>query len=134
MAILIPKIVYSTPEISIEFDYPPSEDFRNQNYVADAKETISSSGRSQTQFNFMENNFNLSFTFISESLKNKLDLFFKNHGLKGKEFKYFEDKSLTGFKMVRINSKNYQPEILFPTNTPNEFVYKININFTELIG
>lgn len=134
MAILIPKIVYSTPEISIEFDYPPSDDFRNQNYQVDSKETVSSNGRSQTQYNYMENNFNLSFTFVSEALKNKLDWFFKSHGLRGKEFKYFEDKSLTTFKTVRLNSKSYQPEILFPTNTPNEFVYQIKINFTELIA
>jgi len=134
MAILVPKIVYGSPEVTIEFDYPPNDDFRNQNYVADAKETVSSNGRSQTQFNYMENNFNLVFTFISEAIKLKMDLFFKTHGLLGKEFKYFEDKSLTTFKTVRINSKNYTPSILFPTNVPNEFVYQIKIAFTELIA
>jgi hypothetical protein len=133
MAINTPKIEYGTTPTVIEFDYPPSDDFRNTNIMANSSEAVSNNGKIQVQYNFTENNASLSFTFISEELKLKLDAFFLNHALKGNSFKYFEDKTLPTFKTVTLDKRTYAPEILFPSNVPNEYVYAFKMTYREIL-
>lgn len=133
MANKIPKIEYTSAPITITFELPPSGDFRNDTYKANSKSSKSSNGTEQVQFNYTDHVQGLNFPFVSEAIKLELDTFFLDHALEGKEFKYFEDKDLSSFITVSLNRREYKPLIMFPSSTPDEYVYEIKIVIREAI-
>lgn len=130
----IPKIEFESGGTqTITFDLPPSDDIRAQNYRTSEKTSTSNNGKQQTQFNFVEDNITLNFTFISESIKQQMDSFMTTHALRGLEFKYFESEDEVEFVTVRLSAKVWAPVILFQTNTLNEFEYEFRIVMREFI-
>ena len=129
----IPKIEFDIGPTIITFELPPEGDFRKQNFVSNSATTQSNNGKEQTQFNFSQNNKDINFTFVPESIKQELDTFMTAFALRGKEFKYFESSDEVEFITVTLTRKRWNPVIMFATNTENEFVYEFNIAMRELL-
>ena len=131
--IMIPKIEYNNPPITIEFEFPPENDFRDQNWNSNSTENRSSNGNTQVTVNYIENVSSLEFTFITEAIKLQLDTFFSTWALHGKSFNYYEDKNNPTFKTVTLTSRTFKPEILFPSNVLGEYYYKFKMGIKNVL-
>ena len=118
-----PAIEYTDTPIRITFELPPVDDFRDQSITANARTTTSTGGVDQTQFNYNRETRTIKMSFVSEAIKQQYETFFKNHGSKGLEFKYFESEDEVDFITVTLDRLTFAPTILFPSETPNEYVY-----------
>ena len=123
MANYKPKISYGSGPTTITFELPPVDDFRNEDLTANARTTTSTGGVDQTQFNYIREKRTIKMSFVSEAIKQQFDTFFKDHGSKGLEFDYFESEDEAAFITVTLDRLSYKPKILFPSDTPNEYVY-----------
>ena len=119
----IPAIEYTSAPITITFLLPPVDDFRNEDLTANTRVTTSTAGVDQAQFNYIREKRTIKLSFIDEAIKQQFDTFFKDHAAKGLEFKYFESNDEIDFITVTLDRTSYKPKILFPSNTPNEYVY-----------
>lgn len=115
----------------IEFDYPPVEP---SGEVLDAKEriSVSISGVRQVSVDFIEARRKLKFSFLTETIKQKVDTFMQSHGLLGKEFRYFDDKTSITYQTFEINSLKYEPKKIAPKGV-DVYVWEFSTEFRRVL-
>ena len=133
MSSWISKITYNelgtgTPK-EIEFDSPPEGDPFNEERKATAKTKRSSNGTPQTQFNYIQQIFNLEFTYQSSTVYEAFLEFFDNHASQGGFFEYHsstEESSLGTYEFENKNTKYKRP--IFAEVGTFEFNWKFKIS------
>lgn len=129
----IPKIVYGTGPTTIQFDYPPKGDVKNQTLKATGRTTVSKSGAQQTVTDFVEEINKLTYSHVSETLKTSLETFFLTHALLGKSFTYFFDSGdvATSFT-VQLDPTSFKIDFDIMTRKGTGFVYKFTMAFRRV--
>ena len=127
----IPAIEYTDAPIRIEFDYVPEGDPLETTIKTSQTTTTSSSGITQTQFNYNEQVYKVTYTFVTEAIKSAYETFFKDHGSKGLPFKYFTSKDEIEFLTVTLSKFDFKPVKLYSINTPGNFEYSFKMEFRE---
>lgn len=129
----IPRIEYTDAPLTVDFELPPANDPRNQKVVTSQRSSTSTNGTVRTQFNYNEETFSPTFTLVSQTVFDQYETFFKNHGSRGFEFKYFESNDEVDFITVTLNSFDLSPTIIAPTTTVGEFIYEFKMRFRRVI-
>ena len=133
----IPKIIYNngTSDVEILFQYPPRGlDFIGQKIKAVQKVSESSNGGYQTSDNYLEDERNLSFRIVKESIKVLLDTFMLTHGLKGKSFQYFVHSDEVEFETLKISKRGrqFRPKRT-GWNSEGDLTYEIKLKMRKVI-
>jgi len=131
----IPKIEYTelltgTPKV-ITFESPPESDPFNEQYKVSSTVTTSNSGAKQTAFNYIRKEYSLEFIFQSETVKNAVEDFFKNHAVRGGKFNYFPSSDEVDFEEFELDGKNISFSRPIPNGT-GDFEYNFRMKFSRL--
>ncbi len=134
MANFIPKIIYGTGPTTIQFEYPPEGDNLNRSAKSSIAVSKSTSGVIQAQFNYLEEDYDVNFVFLTQSLRDQLRTFFDTWGGKGKEFKYYESSDEASFITVTLDSFAFQEKRIIRVNTiSQDFIYDIKLSFRRTL-
>jgi len=76
----------------LEFDFPNRKDPFGQEIRHQGRATVSKSGKVQVLTDYIQENFSLTVSFLSQSKKEELENFLITHAVLGKSFSYFTDK------------------------------------------
>ena len=128
----VPKISYGTGG-AVDFELPPSQDFRNLNTKTSQRSAVSTNGTVQTQFNYNEETYRPRFTLVPEVIYQQFVTFYNSHGSKGLEFDYFFSNDELDFITVTLNKFSFKPTILFTSDTVGSFVYEWDMSFRRTI-
>ena len=110
----------------LNYELPLSGDNDNERQLSNIKKTVSTNGKRQNQFNFIEIVKSHDFVFIVQTILDTTRTFMETHALKGKEFKYFESNDEAAFVTVELNPTVFLPKKLFPDDTGG-FIYDFNM-------
>ncbi len=115
----------------IVFDYPPIESNGAQ---LDPKETVTTSlsGVKQVIVDYIEEFRSLNFSFLSESIKTKMDTFARYWFCLGKTFRYFDDKTSVSYIEYEAKDFKYLPVKIAPKGE-NIYVWKIALAFRRIL-
>lgn len=128
----IPKIVYGSPEVEINFQYIPEGDFLPENFRTDQRTITTSLGVAQTQFNYNEVNYRVTHTFVTESIKDDYQTFYLNWASLGKSFKYYPSNDEAEFLTVTLSRFDFAPRRLFSVNVAGNFEYSFQMAFRQI--
>lgn len=135
MSDFVAKLEYTpvaTP-ITIEFDIPPERDPLRERINTKQRTSISENGSVQTQFNYNEEIINPRFRGLSKTIVDLLRTFYIDHGSKGKEFKWFEDKDSASFRTVTLQKFNIRPQREIPQGTGSDFKYRVDLTMRRTL-
>lgn len=132
MAHNIPKIEYGNTPTQIVFDYPPILDDGDER---ETKATVSDSvsGIRQVSAQYVEVIRNLKFSFVSETLKSALELFYDLNAGLGKSFKYFEDKNGIAFAFYELDELKLKPKRIQAVGE-NAYIWEIPLKLRRVLG
>jgi len=125
----IPKFEYEhstlgTTEVILSL--PPQSDPLKEKFVTKGRETRSSSGNDQWQFNYTDQSFTLDLVFVEKDIKDQLKTMYDEVGSKGKSFKYFpSNDEVTSFTVI-LARKNFDPKRTIASG--DDFIYDISIS------
>lgn len=137
MSNFIPKIEYielytNTPK-TFTFDNPPEKDPFNEDIKGVYKESVSSNGNFQRQFNYIEQTFDLDFRFQSSVVTAAMDDFIKNHAMRGGVFKYYPSSDEGEYEIYRLDTTSYKKQRpIFESGGP-EFEYHFKFSIVRTI-
>lgn len=119
MANFLPKIEYDpgSGPVTVEFDLPPEGDNLRERERSNIRQSISTGGVVQNQFNFIEQQIRPRFVFLTNAKIAELRTFFETHALEGKEFKYFEHKDEVTFLTVTLARFEFRPARISSDNS-----------------
>jgi hypothetical protein len=137
MASFIPMIqyieLYTNLAKVITFDSPPEKDPMSEEIKGVYKETVSSSGNYQRQFNYNEQSYDLAFKYQSSATMLKVDDFIKNHALRGGVFDYYISSDELDHEQFRLETNSFKKERpLFEGSGP-EFEYNFKFSIVRTI-
>lgn len=117
--------------VEISFDYPPEEP---KGETLDSKERVSESisGERQVSVDFIEARLQPTFSFVSETIKLKLDTFVQTWGLYGKKFRYFRDKTTVNYIEYELKNLKYDPKKKIPKGV-DTFLWEIPFDFRRVL-
>jgi len=115
----------------IIFDYPPIEQDGEQ---LDPHETVTTSlsGIQQVIVDYIEAYRSPVFSFVSESIKNKIDTFARYHLVLGKTFRYFDDRDSITYIEYESKNRKYSPIKIAPKGE-NIYVWKMKLEFRRIL-
>jgi len=115
----------------ILFDYPPIEPDGEE---LDAKNTTSESlsGVQQVSINYVEGKRKLKFSFLSQTLYNLVDTFLKTSAILGKQFRYFEDKTLSPYVIYELDKLKVNPKKI-TSRGENSYVWEVPLTFRRIL-
>jgi len=115
----------------ILFDYPPIEP---SGEILESKNTTSESlsGKQQTSVNFVEAKRKLKFAFLTPSLYALVDTFLRTWGILGKEFRYFDDKTLPAFVTTELDSLKVEPRKIASRGV-DLYVWEVPLSFRRAL-
>jgi hypothetical protein len=134
----IPKIVYDAGagDVEIQFDYPPlGLDYEGRTFKFINKITQSSNGNYQNSENFVEEERNLTFKQVKQSILNQVETFMITFaGSKRKTFKYFVDSNEVDFITLQVSKSqgNWRPKRT-GWNTNNEYTYEFKLKIRRVL-
>lgn len=128
----VPKIEYGVGG-AVDFELPPSQDFRNLNTRTAQRTATSTNGTVQTQFNYNEEIYAPQFTLVPEVVYQQFVTFFNVHGSNGLEFDYFFSNDEVEFITVTLSNFSFKPRIMFTSDTVGEFFYEWSMSFRRTI-
>lgn len=115
----------------ILFDFPPVEP-NGESYDTKAVISESLSGVRQVSQNHVEANRNLKFSFLSPSLYTQVDTFLTAHGLTGKSFRYYPDKTLSSYTEYELDSLKVAPKKIAPRGV-DTYVWEVPLKFRRVL-
>jgi hypothetical protein len=115
----------------ILFDYPPVEP-EGEVMTTDATVSQSLSGQRQTAVNYVESVRNLTFSFVSPTLKALMDTFLQTWGLLGNQFRYFEDQTSNVYVLWELSDLTVDPTKRAPASATT-YVWDIPLNFRRAL-
>lgn len=104
---LIPKLIYGTPETTIEFSYPPAQDDGEQ-FDAKEKQTVALDGTKWTKVDYIEVRRKLTLSFLTDAQADSLREWYTDHSSLGYFFKWFDDKELPAFTNYQLDKNSLQ--------------------------
>lgn len=133
----IPKIEYNNgvTDVTIEFELPPATlDYEGRQYRAIEKVSESTNGNYATSSNYIEEQRNLEFKQVKQSIIDQLETFFLTHAMLGNSFKYFVNKDEATFQTVQLRrgQRKFRPQRT-GWNNDNEFTYKFKISMRQVV-
>lgn len=132
MANFIPKIeyteLYSLANKSFTFDSPPEKDPFKEEIKGVFKETVSTSGNYQRQWNYNLQTCDLEFKYQSVTLMNAFDDFVLKHGLRGGSFKYYPHSDDTYYEIFRLESDSIKKERPLFDDSGSDFLYSFKFS------
>ena len=134
----IPKIVYDAGagDVTITFDYPPKGlDFEGKTFKAVQKVSTATNGSLQTSDNYLEDERNLKFAQVRQSIMDQLDVFMKTHALKGKAFKYYIHNAEVEFDTLKLTARGrkFRPKRTGWASDDNTFTYAFDLRMRQVI-
>ena len=126
----IPKLEYEHPTngtTTITFELPPKGDPLKEIDSIVGRETRSSSGQTQYQYNYTDKSFSLDLTFLSETIKGEVEELFHQIAKFGNAFKYFPSEDEAEFYNVIWpgSKKTFKPIKVIREGTG--FIYDLKI-------
>lgn len=115
----------------VEFIFPPKEP-KGEKKTTSANTSESLSGLKQISVNYIEGFRTLTFSFLSEDLKNSLETFLDNWGMLGQTFRYYDNKESLLYKNYEIESLKYDPRKIAPKGL-DIYVWEIALEFRRLL-
>jgi hypothetical protein len=133
----VPKIVYDAGagDVTIQFEYPPQGlDYEGRNIKFVGKISESSNGNYQNSDNYTEEERNLTFKQISQTILDEVETFFLWAGSTRKTFKYYVDSDQVEFVTVQLSKKQrgFRPKRT-GWNTSNVFTYEFKLNMRRAL-
>jgi len=137
MANSVPKIVYDAGagDVTIQFEYPPlGLDFEGKSFKAIQKVSESTGGGYQTSHNYTEDERNLTFAVVKESILTEVQTFLLDHGLLGGAFKYYIHSDESEFDTLEISKKSrkFRPKRT-GWNSNGDFTYNFKLKMRQAI-
>ena len=129
MANFIPKISYGSGPTIYTFPAPPTYDPLNEGFQANTNETTSNAGNPQTQYNYTQQTFSVSFVFLSSTDKTTIQTFFDSWAKKGKSFTYWPSSDVAGVSYtLRLKDKklNWGRQV---SDGAGDFLYTLTLTF-----
>ena len=128
----IPKIVYNeigTATLkTVTFDYPPDGDPYNEKRSANSTTTRSTSGKTQTQYNYNTEKFTLEFKFQSQDVMDDVIDFIDNHAFYGGSFKYYPSSDEVDYDTYEYDGNSLSIDRPIPNGTGGfEYNFKFSI-------
>lgn len=132
----IPKIEFGVGPTIIENDLPPKGDPRGEQVKSIGRTKTAKSGLRQRVTDFIEQDFEVTWSFVTKAKRDELETFFNTHALLGNEFEYFFDKDDAG-SVVTVEFddnalRRIQWNIMFRSGV--EFKYEVKMGFRRVIG
>lgn len=115
----------------VEFDYPPKED-RGEKRKSNAQVSTSLSGEKQVSLNHIEASRSPIFSFLSPSIYALLVDFLEDHGLYGRSFRYYEDKTLTPYTTYELAQLDFDPKKIAPRGV-DTYVWEVALKFRRVL-
>lgn len=114
----------------LSFEYPPVE---TTGEMIDPKErqSVSISGKVQTSIDFLEGKRELVFSFLSQTIYEQLKNFHATHGYIGREFRYFEDKTLGTYTTYELSDLKFNPKKI--TAKGYNYVWSVPMKFRRVL-
>jgi hypothetical protein len=115
MANYIPKISWNdySPGNTYTFPSVPSGDPFGEVHSPDWDVVTANKGNRTVQYNFTEETFTVTYTFLAESDYAALMAFYKAWGNQGKTFRYYPHSDLGTFYNVQLNDGSFAWKPLF---------------------
>lgn len=109
----------------VEFDYQPMEKAGKK---LDPKErvAVSINGTRQVSIDYIEEIREMEHGFLTQTIFNTLEIFYKNHALFGRTFRYYEDKLSVSYIDYELSSFKFEPEKVAPKG-PLDFVWNVKM-------
>lgn len=132
----IPKIEYTelgtgTPK-SITFDSPPEGDPFDEGYDAKVRENRSISGQQQVSFFHILKSYKVEFLFQSETVKDAVVDFLKNHAYLGGTFDYFPSEDEAEFETFELRRKSNNFPRPIPDAAGTDFEYNMTLEMEKV--
>ena len=137
MANSIPKIIYNigAGDVTVQFQYPPlGLDFEGKSFKFVQKVTEANNGNYQTSDNYTEDNRNLTFRQVKQSIATLFETFMLSCGGKGKSFKYYIHSDESEFDTLKISKRgrNFRPKRT-GWNSDNDFTFEIKMRMRQAL-
>jgi len=115
----------------IEFDYPPVEP---NGEALETKNTTSESlsGIQQVSVNYVEGKRKMKFSFLSPAIYALVDTFLKTHAILGKDFRYFEDKTLISYVECELDTLKVEPKKIAPKGV-DTYVWEVPLTLRRVL-
>ncbi|MFN8741539.1 MAG: hypothetical protein ACK5YR_16560 [Pirellula sp.] len=115
----------------ISLQYPPIEP-TGAKLNTNAQISESLSGVRQVSIYNIEEIRTLSFSFLTETIKNSFDTFLKTHGCFGQSFRYFEDATLTSFNTYELEELKPTPKKIVPKGL-DQYIWEYGLKFRRVL-
>lgn len=114
----------------LSFEYPPIE---SGSETIDPKErqSVSISGKVQTSIDFLEGKRDLVFAFLSQTLFEQLKNFHSTHAYIGREFRYFDDKTLNSYLTYELADLKFTGKKI--ASRGYNYVWTVPLKFRRVI-
>ena len=137
MANSIPKIIYDAGagDVTITFEYPPQGlDYEGRNIKFIGKNTEASNGAYQTSDNYTEEERNLKFKQVKQSILDQVETFMLWAGSTKKTFKYYVDSDEVTFVTVQLSRRqsSFRPKRT-GWNSNNDFTYEFDLKMRRAL-
>jgi hypothetical protein len=110
---------------------PQAGDPLKERYRVNGRESRSNSGKSQFQFNYIDNSYSLDLFFLTKTEIDELKAMFDNVGQFGKTFKYFPSSDEVDFFTVYWDAKRFDP--VRTIASAGDFIYDFKMNMRVAI-
>lgn len=131
----IPKIEYGSPTTTITFEYPNKKDPFGRDITHVGKVLEAKDGTQQILTDYIAETFEVTFSFLSDTLKDQLETFLVTHALPGKSFTYYTDKDdvLTA-KTFEIDFRKRTVDFKVITRKGTGFLWEISLKFRRVLA
>jgi len=137
MANSIPKIIYNigAGDVTVQFQFPPlGLDFEGRNFKFVQKVTEANNGSYQTSDNYTEDERNLTFKQVKQSVKVAFETFMLSCGGKGKSFKYYIHSDEADYDDLKISkrARSFRPK-RSGWNSEGDYTYEIKMRMRQAL-
>lgn len=119
----------------LEFDYPPKKDPFGDDTRFTGTATVAKSGKIQTITDYIEKTNKVTFSHVSQSIKESFDNFLITHALLGKSFSYFEDKGEPTSELIVEKASRYRSprfKVITRKGSGKSFLWEFGLEFRRL--
>lgn len=128
MSALIPKMEFGAT--TIEFTYPPEDD-QGEQFDAKEKQTVALDGTKWTKVDYIEVKRRITLSFLTDAQVLALRDWYTNHASRGYFSKWYEDKSLPGFKEYQLDKNAFTAQKVVPVGV-RDFLWRVTLEFRRV--
>jgi hypothetical protein len=110
----------------ILFDFPPIEE-TGESLESKNNTSESLSGIRQVSINYIQAVRKMLLSHLTQSLYESVRVFFNTHAVLGKQFRYFDNKTLSAYTTVELDKLIFQPKKITPAGE-DVYVWEVPLN------